>query len=95
MDLAPTGPRDRLWTPDEQTYRPFNWEPVDRPVCPPVSRRLTYQLDKPLDGAVKASAIATNATTEPVGGAVPTVAVGVTRCTGKTLPLRRQRMSGG
>ena len=77
------GPRDRLWTPDEQTYPPLNWEPVERPVCPSVSRQLAYRSDKPLDGAVKASTIAINVTSEPVGGAVPRGAVSVMRCTGK------------
>ena len=91
--LPPMGPRDRLWTPDKQTYPPLNREPVDRPVCPLVSRRLTYRSDKPLDGVVKASAITINVTSEPVGGAVPTGAVGVTRCFGITLPVCRQRTS--
>ena len=78
--LPPTGPRDRLWTPDEQTYPPLNREPVDRPVCPPVSCRLTYRSDKPLDGAVKASTSRDELHTNKVivFGPAGSVAVGVT-----------------
>ena len=53
-----------------------------------VSYRLTYQSDRLPEGAVKASATAIKVTSEPVGGAVPPGAVGATKCTGITLPLR-------
>ena len=48
-----------------------------------VSLRLNYRLDRPPEGAVKASAIAIDVTSEPVGGAVTTGAVGGTKDTGK------------
>ena len=51
-----------------------------------VGHRFNYRPDRPPEGVVKASAIATSVTSEPVGGTVPTGAVGAMRDTGRALP---------
>ena len=85
--LSPKGARDRLWTPDEQTYPPLGQEPVDRSVRLSVDHRLNYQPDRPQRGL--SSTIATSVTLEPVSVTVHTGAIGAMRDTGRALPSRR------
>ena len=77
--LPPTGPRDRLWTPDEHTYPSLCREPAKQSVFPSASHQLKHRTDKQQGRAVKASA--------------PTGSVSAMRGTGDTLPSRRQRTS--